>query len=308
MAEHRQPKYVVISPVRDEGDYIANTIRSVVGQTIPPANWVIVDDGSRDATGAIIDDVARRYPWVKSIHRADRGRRVPGTGVMESFYDGYQALTVTDWDCIVKLDGDVGLPPDYFERCFQRMRADPRLGICGGVMYRLVNGTEELEQHPLVHVRGPIKLYRRDCWNAIGGLIQAPGWDTVDELQANRLGWRTRSFPDLAVIHYRATGAAAGAWRDSMKNGTADYVSGYHPVFMAAKCVHRLLTRPYVVVGVGQAVGYVSGYLRRLPQVPDRALISYVRQQQMLRLFGRRSIWTRRPPEVQEMESPGRSV
>lgn len=286
-----RPRYVVVSPVRDEEQYIEETIRSVTCQTIRPTEWIIVDDGSQDNTGSIIDRYAREYPWIKALHRHDRGQRLPGTGVMEAFYHGYQALNSRDWDFIVKLDGDVGLLPDYFEQCFERFRMDPTLGMCGGVMYRIDNGVQTLERHPLLHVRGPIKLYKRSCWDAIGGLIKTPGWDTVDEIQANRLGWRTRSFPELKVIHHRPTGAAQGAWRDSVKNGRCDYVAGYHPVFMAAKCAHHLFRRPYLTVGIGQAYGYVTGHLKKLPRVQDPAFVRYIRTQQMRRLFGMKSIW-----------------
>jgi glycosyltransferase involved in cell wall biosynthesis len=287
----RQPKYVIVTPVRDEEQFIHETIRSVLSQTIQPAEWIIVDDGSRDQTGYLIDECAKSHTWIKALHRRDRGQRLPGTGVMEAFYLGYECLSSPDWDFIVKLDGDVGLPVDYFERCFQRFSEDSSLGMCGGVMYRLDDGAPKLESHPLMHVRGPIKLYSRPCWDAIGGLIRAPGWDTVDEIQANRRGWHTRSFPDLKVIHYRPTGAAQGAWKNSVKNGRADYISGYHPIFMAAKCGRRLFEKPYFVVGVGQAYGYLTGYLRRIPQVDDPGLIRYLRRQQMRRMFRMASIW-----------------
>ena len=104
-------KYVIVSPVRDEEQYIVETIRSVTGQSIPPAEWVIVDDGSSDATGKIIDDYARQISLDQSAASPDRGQRVPGTGVMEAFYAGYKSLNSLDWDFIVKLDGDVGLIP-----------------------------------------------------------------------------------------------------------------------------------------------------------------------------------------------------
>lgn len=284
-------KYVVITPVRDEEQYIEETMRSVVRQTIQPAEWIIVDDGSCDGTGRIIDDYARQYPWISALHRADRGQRLPGMGVMEAFYCGYQFLKSADWEYVVKLDGDVGLDPDYFERCFERFNEDPKLGICGGMMYRVKNGDFELESHLIFQVRGPIKLYRRSCWEAIGGLLKAPGWDTVDNVQANRLGWRTRSFPDLKVIHYRPTGAAEGAWRDGVKNGRADYVSGYHPVFMMAKCVKRLFQQPYIISAVAHGYGFITGYSKRVPQVGDLALIRYLRNQQIRRLLLLKSIW-----------------
>ncbi len=285
------PKYAIVSPVRDEEEYIEQTLRSVIQQSVRPTEWIIVDDGSKDRTAEIIDEYAKKYPWIKALHRNDRGQRVPGTGVMEAFYSGYDKLASKDWEFIVKLDGDVGLGPDYFEQCFERFDQDPKLGMCGGVMYRIDNGEEKLESHPLVHVRGPIKLYKRQCWDAIGGLIKAPGWDTVDEIQANRLGWHTRSFQDLKVIHYRPTGAAQGVWKDSVKNGRADYISGYHPLFMIAKCARRLFAKPFLVIGIGQACGYATGYLKRIPQVEDRALIRYIREQQIRRLLHRESIW-----------------
>lgn len=283
--------YVIVSPVRDEEQYIVETIRSVTGQTIPPAEWIIVDDGSSDATGKIIDDYARQYSWIKALHRVDRGERVPGTGVMEAFYAGYKSLNSTDWAFIVKLDGDVGLDPDYFERCFERFHEDPKLGMCGGVMYCIKNGRMEREAHPVVHVRGPIKLYRRACWDAIGGLMNAPGWDTVDEVQANRLGWHTKTFLDIRAIHYRPTGAVQGAWRDGVKNGRADFISGYHPVFEIVKCVGRLLKKPYFVYAIAHGYGFFTGYTKRIPRVKDPALVRYIRSQQMRRLFMMKSIW-----------------
>jgi glycosyltransferase involved in cell wall biosynthesis len=282
---------VIVSPVRDEEQYIAKTLESVIGQTSRPAEWVVVNDGSRDQTGRIIDEYAKQYPWIVAVHRADRGRRVPGSGVMEAFYSGYERLQSEEWDFIVKLDGDVGLQPDYFERCFQRFDADPKLGICGGVLYSEHNGELKLEEQPLCHVRGAMKLYSRSCWTAIGGLIRNTGWDTVDELHAGMLGLRTRSFPDIRVIHYRPTGAAAGEWQDNVKNGRADYASGYHPVFIAAKCFRRLFKRPYVLKASAHAYGYLSSYARKMGRIENKELIRYVRSQQLKRLLFINSDW-----------------
>jgi hypothetical protein len=203
---------------------------------------------------------------------------------MEAFYCGFERIQCTDWDFIVKLDGDVGLEAEYFETCFQRFAADPTLGICGGVMYCENAGTLNLEPHPLSHVRGAIKLYSRCCWTAIGGLIRNTGWDTIDEIHTGMLGLHARSFPDLKVIHYRRTGAAVGVWRDNVKNGRADYVSGYHPLFLAVKCAKRLFQKPYLVKSLAHAYGYVSSYARRMPRVENKDLVRYIRTQQLRRL------------------------
>lgn len=285
------PKCVIISPVRDEEQYLEYTIRSVIQQTATPAEWIIVDDGSSDNSAAIASRYADQYPWISVVRRSDRGSRVPGTGVIQAFYDGVRELKISDWEFIMKLDGDVGLQPDYFERCFQRFEADPALGICGGSMYCIKDGSLKREHHPAFHVRGPIKLYRRACWNAIDGLIIAPGWDTVDEVEANRLGWRTQTFSDLEVIHYRPTGAVQGVWRDGVKMGTAAYISGYHPLFMAVKCLKRILQKPYVCCAIAHASGYLAGYFKEVPRVNKPAFIRYIRTQQLRRLALMDSIW-----------------
>jgi poly-beta-1,6-N-acetyl-D-glucosamine synthase len=278
-------KYVLVSPVRDEEQYIVKTLESVIGQTIRPSEWIIIDDGSHDETGRIIDEYANRYPWIVALHRADRGRRIAGSGVMEAFHYGYERLQCEDWQFIGKLDGDVGLEVRYFETCIQRFQQDSKLGICGGEMYLEENGRLKVDKHPMHHVRGAIKLYRRACWADIGGLIRSTGWDTVDEVHANMLGWHTRSFSDLKVIHQRPTGAAAGAWRDNVKNGNADYVSGYHPLFVLLKCFKRSLQKPYVAKSLAHAHGYLSAYAKGTPRVGNKELIRYIRTQQMRRVF-----------------------
>jgi poly-beta-1,6-N-acetyl-D-glucosamine synthase len=284
-------KYVVVTPVRDEARNIRATIDCVANQTIRPAEWVIVDDGSTDGTSEIIDNAAKEHGWIVALHKPDRGYRKNGSGVMEAFYYGYQSLKTVDWGYIVKLDGDVGLQRDYFEQCFMKFREDPRLGMAGGIMYIDKGGTTEIETQPMFHVRGPIKTYRRDCWNAIGGLIKAPGWDTVDELKANMLGWQTRSFADLLVLHRRPTGDADGGWRNSVKDGIADYVVGYHPLFTLAKCLKRVFQPPILVGSGGLLYGFLGSYLKRVPRVDDPDLVKYVRGQQIRRMLLMESIW-----------------
>jgi glycosyltransferase involved in cell wall biosynthesis len=284
-------RYVIISPVRNEGANLDACIDSVARQTVRPTEWIIVNDGSTDRTAQILDAAARTHPWISVVHRADRGYREPGTGVIAAFYDGYPRIRTADWQFLVKLDGDLVLPADYFERCFDEFRKEPALGIGGGIVYHTENGHDVVEPNPRFHVRGATKIYRRDCWDAIGGLLKAPGWDTLDEAKAQMLGWSTRSFPELRLLHLRATGSADGAWRNAVKNGRANYITGYHPAFMLLKCARRVLEKPYGVVAAGHLYGFVTGYLKRMPQVPDRALVRYIRTQQVRRLLLRESIW-----------------
>jgi biofilm PGA synthesis N-glycosyltransferase PgaC len=284
-------KYVVITPVRDEEAYLRLTIESIVKQTIPPVEYVVVNDGSQDKTGEIIEEYARQYPWIRAVHREDRGFRKWGAGIIEAFYDGFHALTRTDWEFMAKFDGDLSFEPNYFAGMFDKFSQAPRLGIGGGFLYHLENGHKTLEGHPTFHVRGGAKLYRRACWDAIGGLWVGPGSDTVDEVKANMLDWSTRSFPDLQIQHHRWTGEAYGRWGGIVKNGKTDYVAGYHPLFLAAKSVSRLWKRPYVIGSAALLYGYVSALVQKTPRVDDKQLINYLQQQQLAKLCGRETIW-----------------
>ena len=287
------PSYIIITPARNEGQYLQTTIDSVVAQTLRPRTWVIVDDGSTDNTGKLIDTAAQQHPWIKVVHRPDRGFRKQGAGVMEAFYDGFKLLAGESWDFLVKLDGDLSFGKDYFEKCLDQFSKDTQLGIAGGKIDCLIDGltVEDSPGDPLFHVRGATKIYRRATWEAIGGLIRSTGWDTLDEIKANMLGWKTRSFSDLRMFQHRETGAVDGKWKNSVKNGWANYVVGYHPLFMFCKCVRRLFERPYGVVSAGLWYGYLTGYLSRAPRVRETEVIAYLRREQMRRLFCKNSIW-----------------
>ncbi len=287
------PRYLVITPARNEAENIPHTIRSMVGQTLRPYRWVIVNDGSTDTTGAIIDAAAREHDWITAVHRPDRGYRKQGGGVVETFYDGYARGTTEPWEFLLKFDADLSFEPDYFARCLRKFAEEPKLGIGGGMISHEVAGrlVSESPGDPAFHVRGATKIYRRECWEAIGGLLQAPGWDTIDELKANMLGWTTRTFADIPLRHHRYTGSADGTWKNVVKFGLANYITGYHPLFMLVKCCKRAVQPPYGVGAAGLAWGFCKGYLQGVARVPDPELIRYVRRQQLNKLLLRPSLW-----------------
>ena len=292
---HRH-QYIVISPIRNEEEYLPLTIKSMCKQTKKPVKWVMIDDGSSDRTGCLIDEAASKQPWIIANHRNDRGFRQAGKGVIEAFYEGYELVSNLRWDFVVKLDGDMSFEPDYFESCLQEFQVDSKLGIAGGTCCKLVDGrpSAEFEGEPAFHVRGSTKIYRRQCLEALGGLIRAPGWDTVDEIKANMLGWKTLTFPHIQLVHHRPTGGAYGDWSNWTKNGFANYVAGYDPIFMICKCIKRLVEQP-TTVGIKIAIalwyGFLKGYLKRSPQVDDPELIRYLRIQQWRTLTFRQSLW-----------------
>lgn len=283
--------YVVISPVRNEAEYLESTITSVVEQSVSPQRWVIVDDGSSDATGTIADQWAARVPWISAVHRPDRGHRAAGSGVIEAFNEGLHLVEHEPWEYLVKLDGDLRFDPDYFESCLAEFAGDERLGIGGGVVFNATPTGLVREQHQDFHVRGATKIYRRECWDELGGLVATPGWDTIDEVKANMLGWTTRSFPDIHLTQLRPTGAAVGGWRNWVKNGEASHRAGYDPFYLTARAAALMVRRPYIIAGLGLGWGYVSAAIAGKPRAVDDDLLRYIRDQQRRRLLGQPTIW-----------------
>ncbi|MGA8005854.1 MAG: glycosyltransferase family A protein, partial [Burkholderiales bacterium] len=127
--------YLLISPCRDEAAYMRQTLDTVVAQSVRPAKWVIVDDGSTDDTPRILAEYAKRHDWIEIVTRGDRGRRLVGPGVIDAFYAGYAAVDADDYEFLCKLDLDLRLPPRYFEILMERMHANPRIATCSGKSY-----------------------------------------------------------------------------------------------------------------------------------------------------------------------------
>lgn len=283
-------RYCIITAVRDEEQFIANTIESVLSQTVRPVEWILVDDGSKDSTATFASKYARENSWIQFISREDRGYRSKGGGV-EAFLEAYPLIRTHEWDYLVNLDGDMTFAPDYFEQCFEQFSKMPTLGIGGGTVYVKMGERWQPEQAPAFHVRGAAKIYRRECWEALGGLWRGLGWDTVDEVKANQFGWRTQSFPTVKLFHHRLSGKEWGEWGFSVMDGEADYIVGYLPLFFFLKCVRHIFHSPFLVRSIGMVYGYVRCMVRRTPRVTDREFLAYLRRQQLRRLLGMSSIW-----------------
>lgn len=284
--------YIVISPVRNEAQFLPQTVSSMKSQTCLPLKWVIVNDGSTDNTAALVRDASRQSSWIESVERRDRGFRQPGVGVVDAFYDGFQRVEKLGWRYVVKMDGDLRLPEDYFERLIAAFERDSRLGICSGDIFNQTDHGLVLDSptDPEFHVRGAAKMYRRECWTDIGGIQHVTGFDSIDNIAARMRNWNTRRIHDLPVIHLRKTGAAGGTWRNAYKNGIGANAIGYHPAFLLAKCIKRT-AHGCPLDALGQFCGYVAGYFARIPRVRDKDLVSYLRHQQWNRLIGKQSIW-----------------
>ena len=259
------------------------TLDSVLAQSVRPAAWIIVDDGSTDETPAILADYAARHDWIKIVTRVDRGHRAVGPGVVDAFYAGYAAINPDDYDFLCKLDLDLRLPPRYFEILMQRMQADPRIATCSGKAYieegeHLVN-----ERHGDETSLGMTKFYRVSCFKAIGGFVREVMWDGIDCHRCRMMGWVACSWdePELRFVHLRPMGSSQqGIYTGRMRHGFGQYFMGTGFLFMAASALSRANQKPYVLGSVAMLWGWVTSALQRKPRYQDAEFRAFLRRYQ----------------------------
>jgi glycosyltransferase involved in cell wall biosynthesis len=292
-----KPRYVIVSPVKDEERYIERTLRSVIGQTITPVLWVIVDDGSRDSTPEIIRRFLPTHPFIRLVGNPHAGMRQTGSAVMRAFKHGYDSIGTGDYDFIVKLDCDLSFEPSYFESLLGRFMVDSRLGISSGIYRELAKDGEWKEVNmPSYHSAGACKVLRRRCFEEIGGFIVAAGWDTVDEIRAMTLGWKTGHFVDLKMNHHKSEGSGIGMLKTSVMHGQIYYLTGGSRLFFLMKFLHRMGSKPRVIGAMALLWGYLAAmWNRKAPLVTEseaecyQGLLRERLQSQTKALFGRAS-------------------
>ena len=258
------PRYVIISPVKDEECHVELTLRSVTRQTLKPVSWVIVNDGSKDGTAEIVHRYLGRHSFLRLVDSPNLNARKPGAAVIQAFNRGYESLGEELYDFIVKLDCDLSFEADYFEKLLGRFLADERLGIGSGVYLEMDEaGRWQQVWMPSYHAFGACKVLRRKCFEEIGGFIAAAGWDTVDEIRPWNRGWETRHFSDLKARHYRPEGSGIGFLRTSVMHGEIYYATGGDPLFFLFKLIHRMAAKPFLASGVALMWGYLRAVLKR---------------------------------------------
>jgi biofilm PGA synthesis N-glycosyltransferase PgaC len=290
-------RYCLITPCRDEAQYARRTLEAVAHQSEPPALWVIVDDGSTDETPKILEEYAARLPYVRIVRRTDRGVRKVGGGVIDAFYAGYDTVDPGAYEYICKLDLDLDLPPRYFAILMDRMEAEPRLGTCSGKPYFVPPGMSDMavrfpigDESGLVseligdeNSAGCSKFYRTACFRQIGGFVREVMWDGIDGHRCRQLGWIAVSWDDsqLRCVHLRPMGTSHRSWWTGRKrHGFGQYFMGTSPVYMLASAAYRMTRPPFIVGGLGMAVGYLHSWLRRNPRYGDEQFRSFLRSYQ----------------------------
>jgi poly-beta-1,6-N-acetyl-D-glucosamine synthase len=278
-------RYLLISPCRDEAQHLRRTLDSVAAQSVQPAAWVIVDDGSTDETPAILEEYARRLPYLRVVRRMDRGCREVGPGVISAFYAGLKTARLEHFDYLCKLDTDLDLPVRYFELLMQRMESDPRIGTTSGKPWFVHPQSGALVPEICgddISV-GQSKFYRVACFREIGGFVRQVIWDGIDCHRARMLGWIAESvdLEPLRFVHLRPVGASQKGIRTGrFRHGFGQYFMGTSPVYHLAVVIYRLPSYPVLFGSLAMLWGYLRSWLKGLPRYDDLEFRRFLRSYQ----------------------------
>ncbi|MDE3011502.1 MAG: glycosyltransferase family 2 protein [Pseudomonadota bacterium] len=279
-----QGRLLVVSPCRDEARFLRASAASVLAQSCRPDLWILVDDGSTDETPAILAQLAADHRFIRVVTLANRGGRRVGPGVVHAFMAGLEAAGIDlRFEYLSKLDVDLILPPRYFEAVLQRMDDDPRLGTCSGKS--LVRRERRLapEGQGDDMSLGMAKVYRRQCFNDIGGLVPAVMWDGIDCHRARMKGWRAGSFshPDVDFEHLRPMGASHhGLLTGRFRHGRGQHFMGTGFFYMLASALNWMRRRPLLLGGGAMLAGWIWSAWRGTPRYDDVEFRRFLRHYQ----------------------------
>jgi glycosyltransferase involved in cell wall biosynthesis len=278
--------YVLITPARNEEAFIEKTIQSMIKQTVLPAKWVIVNDGSTDATSSIIRPYLTDNRWIELVDLPVRRDRNFAAKVY-AFNAGQERVRNLEYDVIGNLDSDVSLDDDHFAFLLNEFRKNPRLGVAGTIFKEegYSSETDSFEGHN--HVSGQCQLFRRQCFQEIGGYRpnKAGGIDWMAVTTARMMGWKTQSFREKCFFHHRTLGTAErGRFASSFSYGEKDYYLGGHPVWELFRVAYRMTKRPYLLDGLALGAGYLWALLRRVKRPVSNELMQFHRKEQMQKL------------------------
>ena len=284
--------YAVVTPVRDELGNLERLAACLVEQTSRPDIWLIVDDGSTDGTSELASSLAREHHWIRVVS-LNGEKLARGAPIVRAFHAGLRTLDPLP-DVVMKVDADISMPPDHFERLLAEFERDPRLGIAGGIGYeRQPDGAWRQRHGTGPAVWGGCRGYRRECLTDVLPLEEHMGWDTLDLMKARLRGWKAEVFYDLEFRHHRVEGERDGhRFRTATIQGEGAHFIGYRVSYLAARTLYRAVRDP---AAVGLLIGYMRASIRRSPRCADPELRAYVRSEQTLRKLPLRIREARRP-------------
>lgn len=278
--------YVLITPAHNEAALIEHTAESVIAQTIRPLKWVVVNDASTDQTRQVVERYTHEHSFIELVNVERAAGRHFGNKV-RAFNEGYARVKGLEYDFIGNLDADISCEPVYFENILKQFQLDTKLGLAGGMVHTSINGQFVSQKVALDSVAGAVQLFRRECFDQIGGYRPMPlgGIDAAAEIAARMYGWKTRTFAAFPVREHRMTGSASSKpliFR--IKEGMRMHSLGYSPLFFCVRCMRRLAERPLVVGSFAALYGYWTSLLFRKPRAVSPEIVRFLRKEQRQKL------------------------
>lgn len=279
-------QYVLITPARNEEAFLEETIRSVTRQTLLPERWVIVSDGSTDRTDEIIQDHAARHKWILCVRRPEHAER-HFAAKARAFAAGYAAVGTVPHDVVGNLDADLSFDPEIMRFLMDRFAEDPALGVAGVPFVEPSGESYDYRFTNIEHVSGACQLFRRKCFEAIGGYkpLEGGGIDWLAVTTARMMSWKTRTFTQMSVLHHRKTGTGqSGKLGALYRQGAKDFRLGNHPLWQLFRSIYQLRNRPYGLGGLVLLAGYLGSSLHGARRTIPPEVVRFCRGEQMARL------------------------
>lgn len=272
--------YIIITPLRNEITTVEATLRSIINQSRTPKYWLILDDGSSDGSPDVVMNYSNKYSWIKLERLSDRGHDFVGQGVAEVLNLGRRLIKDIPSDYVAKVDADLDIPSDYFEKLLTFMEQNRSVGICSGHPFTFEKGRKILERHSDFFPSGTARLYRRSCLEEIGDFVKSVGWDTVDILRMRMRGYSTIVLHDMEYNHMRRMGTRNGYKDGMVRDGRNAYLTGYTPFFFVLRAFFNMRFRPYLLRTFCMLWGYFSAYIQGVSRtVSDEELSFHVKLQ-----------------------------
>ncbi len=272
-------KYIAITPIKDEDNYLPNLISSFQNSTCKPLMWYLVDDGSEDTSKKIIEHFVQQVTWCKLISMGGKTHRKRGRAVVDAIMQAYEDSKSLQYDFLIKVDADITFQKDIVNLLIKRMVENPDFGICGPELIIERNGRIEVDRKlPKEFVRGAFRIYRNECFKSINGLVRKKGWDGIDQIKAKINGWKVERFTDIIACNNREQGNASGKIVSSIENGRGSYYMGSLFLFMLYESGQYSKQKPYFIRGIFMIIGFLIGFILR-DRIQDKFVVKYVQNQ-----------------------------
>lgn len=270
--------YILITPARNEEEFLPITAYSIIQQSQLPALWLIVDDGSSDNTSEIIDDLVQSHQWIISVRLPPHPR--------DLFYH-YSFVCKEGFDYVIEycrkneimyeyiglVDADTDLESTYFEKLIKEFQKDLNLGIASGIINDKVNG-KIIEKKEGYLPRGTGRLWTKKCFEESEGYIVEAAAHSISNIKAILRGYTIKKFDNIVAVQQRETRSVEGLWKTYKKDGWLAYYLNKHPVLVLLNCIHHTFTRPYYI-GISYFIGYVNAVVKRGKKISDVEIRDY---------------------------------